>query len=205
MSLRLTRASGGAVMLGGALVALSVLLQFVYVWSGRFGETALKPTYVPITALELIGVALVLFGLLGLYEYQADRMGPLGYVGFVITFFGTVLLAGFTYLLTFMIPEIAKEAPGVLHDPSGTLLFGFLLTFRGLALGYLLFGITTFRAGVFSRGASALVMVAAILSAFPPDLAFAGVGISGLGLSWLGYSLWTAASPRTVERPAGMG
>lgn len=206
MSPTLARTSGMAGLLGGVLVALSALLEFVYVWPGRFSEAAVKSIYVPVVALELAGVGLILLGLAGLYERQADRIGALGFVGFLIAFFGTVLLSGFAYLLTFMVPAIAKSTPAFLEGrPSGTLLFGLLLAFRVLALGYLVFGIASFRAGVLPRGAAALVIVGAILSAFPPDPAFAGVGVIGLGVSWLRYGLWTASSARTIARPAAMG
>lgn len=193
MTASLVRITGAAAPLGGALIALSVILQAALsdLWTARFSLVALKPTFAPVAGLELAGAVLVLLGLVGLYQRQADRIGPLGLAGFLLAFAGTALLVGFTFLLTFVVPELARIAPRVLDTrPSGAMLFGFNLMGWLLAAGYAAFGAVTLRTGILPRGGAVLVMASALINLFPRNVEFWGVLILGLGIAWLGSGLW---------------
>ena len=71
----------------------------------------------------------------------------------------------------------------------------------------MLFGIATFRAGILSRWAGALLGLGAVSSpAFgllPQSFAPLAAVPVGLGLAWLGYSLWSERrEPRSQRVPA---
>ncbi len=134
--------------------------------------------------LYLLSSILVMGGLVALYVYQSEEAGILGGVGFLVAFLGTALLVGATWAQVFLGPYIAVEAPEVFElEPPG-----FLLTFMTLAVGWLLFGIATLRAGVFPRWAAILLMIGAVLSFFPVPLT--GIVLSG-AVIWLGFILVT--------------
>ena len=64
------------------------------------------------SALRLTAFGLLLpLGLVGLYARQSEATGPLGLVGFVMAFAGTVLVAGFAWVDTFVAPQLATSAP----------------------------------------------------------------------------------------------
>ena len=72
----------------------------------------------------------------------------------------------------------------------------FGLTF---ALGWVLFGVATLRAGVYPRATAALLIAGALILLFP--LPFSGV-IFAVALGWMGYALFTgSAQEEGVARP----
>jgi len=74
-------------------------------------------------------------------------------------------------------------------------------------LGGLLFGVTTFRAGILSRWAAGLLAVTALLTPlaalFPHEIQrFAGIPV-GIAVAWLGYSLWAERREQVSEAVPG--
>src|SRR5438067_6966141 len=76
-------------------------------------------------------------------------------------------------------------------------------------LGNVLFGISTFRGGILSRWAAALLGLGAISSpAFallPQSFAPLAAVPVGLGLAWLGYSLWSERREPVSQRVPARG
>ena len=120
---------------------------------------------------------------------------PWGWLGFLIAFTGTVMLASLEWSTAFLFPGLAESAPEFLDgDPSGTALAGFLATVLLLTVGWLLFGLASLRAGVLPRGPVSLLLAGTVIVLVLgfADAPFIDV-VWGLGLAWLGYTLWSDA------------
>lgn len=156
-----------------------------------------------------------LFGLAGLYARQAEKSGWLGLVGFVLFSVWLVLMMGFFFIETFILPSLAAESPtfvegflGIFTGVPSKIDFGMLPTVWALAgpmfiVGSLLFGIATFRAGVLPRWAGGLLAVGALLipaAALLPHEYEPTVMIPvGLAMSWLGYALFAERQAQSSE------
>lgn len=141
----------------------------------------------------LAALLLVLWGLVGLHIRQRERAGRVGLVGFALTLFGTVLLAGSILTEAFVLPFIGMS--GELPDSVGPLLRAFIFTpavmvaGAGVYLGYLLVGLARQRAGrlpfhaglVLSVGAQAAIFI----SLLAPTSATAGIGLVAFGLGYM--------------------
>ena len=121
---------------------------------------------------------------------RSPRRGSSG-VGYLAAFLGPLLVAGNWWYEAFIGPPLREQAPELLATaPSGTILFGAVLTGVIFAAGWVTFGVATLRAGVFPRGAAVLLTVAgvagvlALISPFQVPLA--------LAVGWLG--LWLVRS-----------
>ena len=149
-----------------------------------------------------------LFGMAGLYARQAEKSGWLGLAGFVLFSVWLALVLGFSFIETFILPQLATALPAYVE--------GFLGMFTGIPsqinlgilpalwqlsgpmfiVGPLLFGIATFRAGILPRWAGGLLAASSLLvpvAAFVPAEYEAKVVMIpvGLALAWLGYALWS--------------
>jgi hypothetical protein len=206
------RASGMALMLAGIVLALFVLV--VLPVGGFFGaHRAHHPLWVPGHTLHFVGAVLLLFGLIGWYAHQAERMGRLGFLGFVLALAGTALFVGTGLLTAFVWPVLAAQAPAAL-EPAGALFVApahlvFFLTASTLVPGYLLLGLVTWQAGELPRGSVLLFMPGVVLANLPPEpvglvpwaVLIVGGVLFGAGISWLGYGLWSIRRD-DLARPA---
>ena len=156
----------------------------------------------------------VLIGLAGLYARQAEKSGWLGLAGFFLYSLSWVLTLGYTFAEVFILPLLATQAPAFVQgflgayfssgDPTFAILAN-LWTVTGVLyiLGGLLFGIATFRAHILSRWAGSLLAVGSILSPLASLLPheyqpLVAVPV-GLGLAWLGYSLFSERQAPALE------
>ena len=170
--------------------------------AGSVSESATSASAMISSGLWLFSGMLLLAGLVGLYARQAEASGTLGFVGFVIAFAGTVLQSGSYWNRLFDVPTIAVEAPKLLNEhPMGTgvLLVGLTLSTIAMAVGWLLFGISALKAGVYPRIPTVLLIIGAALLAVPlPGVAL----VFSVAVVWLGIVLLTegraASSGRTV-------
>jgi uncharacterized membrane protein (DUF485 family) len=156
--------------------------------------------------LALLATYALLIALTGLYARQATAAGRLGLVGYLVAALGTLLLAGDWWYETFVTPLIVAQAPELLNTaPGGSILIGAAATFGSFALGWVLFGIASYRAGVFPRGATILMVLGGITGilalAAPFQIPLA------LAVGWMGWSLLRrgvpAVAPSTAAGPVG--
>lgn len=88
-------------------------------------------------------------------------------------------MVGSDWSEVFVAPVLLEEAPTLLSEEGPVLIMvGFILNFAVYSLGWLLFGIATFRARVFPRAAAILLMV--------------GVLLPLTGLPWI-FIVWNSA------------
>jgi hypothetical protein len=177
-------------------------------------------------AVHIVAVLMSLFGMLGvtgLYARQANKAGWLGLVGYLLFALFWAITLIFQFNEAFLIPAIASvSAPfveghlGIVTSTPSAVDLGaipVIYMVNGLlyALGGLLFGIATFRAGVLPRWGGALLAAGAVapfvLAMLPHPLDRSFAVPMGLALAWLGYALVTermgmAASNASVIKTA---
>ena len=171
------------------------------------------------TIVHLLTIVMAFFGLLGIagiYARQVDKAGWMGLAGYLLLSLWFVVVTGFTFFEAVILPVLASESPrfaesflGIFTGSVGETSVGVLATLWSLVgvvyiLGNILFGIATFRAGILSRRAAALLGLGAVVSpAFallPQSFAPLAAVPVGLGLAWLGYSLWSERREAGVQR-----
>jgi hypothetical protein len=99
-------------MVAGVLLLTAELLELLPVFDDiPFNELALTGIFTFQIRLYLVGLILLAVGLIGLYAHQSETAGPLGLVGFLIAFAGTVFFTGFFWANIFVAPALAVGAP----------------------------------------------------------------------------------------------
>ena len=171
------------------------------------------------TFVHLLTIVMAFFGLLGIagiYARQVEKAGWMGLAGCLLLSLWYVIVAGFTFFEAFILPLLASDSPkfaesflGIFTGSVGETSVGVLATLWTLLgvvyiLGNVLFGIATFRAGILSRWAAALLGLGAVSSpAFallPQSFAPLAAVPVGSGLAWLGYSLWSERREPVAQR-----
>ena len=210
-SSRSIRWGGPAAMLGGALyVALFGVTVLIYSVFAEQTEGTFLGAHAFIHALDAPIFALLALGAVGVYARQKARLGKLGKVGFYTTLagFGLSVLGGLAVIAVGL--AVSDEATlgilDVITHPLAHLLY---------AVGSLLFGIATYRAGILPRGGALMAAVGPIWLFALFNLGFGDgqsflivfvpVVVTGLGWVWLGYALLsgrkgTVAEPRPAVR-----
>lgn len=92
----LIRWGGLAALASGVASVIGDLLRLLV--DVESAESATTVVYTLVFSMYLLGAALLLLGLVGIYVSQAEEAGFLGLAGFLAAFLGTVLLAGTLWL-----------------------------------------------------------------------------------------------------------
>ncbi len=179
----LFRWSGLAALVSGLLILVQRAVLDA-LWSGNVVAA------VPGSLAAGVGV----LGLMGLYLRQRQASGVLGVVGFAVNCLGLVLVASVDfsrhYVLRFLSTDVLRE---LLAGPTR---FAFLASGLVFLAGVVLFSLATFRAGVFSRFATALYLAGFgvfSVSRFLPDFVAPVAQVAGaIGIAWLGAALLQA-------------
>ena len=199
MSARLIRYGGPSAVLGGVLyIATFGMVYLIYgVFEGQAGGTS-SLGYGSVYALYTPMYAALAVGALGLYGRQRDHFGPAGKAGSYLTAIGFSLGA---------VGSAAIAAIWLTGGEAGVLpqFVTHALAHALYAVGSILFGIATFRAGVLPKVAA--VMVAAgpawqfLLSLGGVDgsylLLLPPFAVTALGWIWLGYALIAEGNHKT--------
>ncbi len=187
---------------GAAVLAVAALVGFiVVVGSDPIADASRNAAfYVPAVA-ALGSVALLGLGLVGLYLSQEERFRGFGAVAFAIALLGTIAAAGAQWTYVFVVPHFAPVVPEMVNESTGSVLAGFVLSYALLALGWILFGLATLRAGIFPRWASLLVVAGAAIAflPLPSRTLFLAIAVALLGLRLLRNA--RAADRRTADAP----
>jgi hypothetical protein len=180
----LIRWSGVAAMLGGVLWALWTV-GFNFVGYGEPGTLAYE-RYEAYNRLLPLALLPVMVGFLGLHAAQRRSYGWLGKAGFVTALVGlTLAVAGSVGEFWVFTAQPYGEANG--RDASWTL---YLLGHLVVAIGSVLFGVATVRAGILPRRAATMFTALGVAAVLP----FFGALIFAVPFVWLGCALWSDKS-----------
>lgn len=121
----------------------------------------------------VIGSILFLMSTVGLYLFQADRSGMVGFALFLLAFFGISLSIGANWTYAFASPYLAGTAPEILDadfsDPAwGVFGSGFLYSYLLAALGYMLFSLWTIVVGKIPRWIGTVMLLSMPLAGILP-------------------------------------
>jgi hypothetical protein len=212
----LIRWSGLAAVMSAVLLLTTEIMDAYHIGAVTTAETAelnrqflTTGTHAFESALRLIALGLLLpLGLVGLYARQSEATGPLGLVGFMVAFAGTVLVSGFVWVDHFVAPELAElatSAPRLMESgpPPGRALS--LLVF---GIGWVLFGLASLVGRVYPGQAAALLIVGAVISTVL-NLTLLPVPLGGLlfeaAVAWLGVVLLTGWGGSASAQPSRVG
>jgi len=213
---KLIRWSGLALMLGGIAFAVRLITHP----PGETAQYAFYPLWVPSHLIGSIALILISLGLVGLYLRQSEKVGRLGFIGFILAFAGVTLTAGaLIYLSVVLVPFLAVQGLDSLVDPKGPLFASSAaqlavgLPGLSLLLGVLLFAIATLRARVIPRWGAWLVILAIPLGIVA--VVFVGTSLQGilqalagsvlgLGLAAWGWALWSEKGEMIAQAKPSM-
>ncbi len=200
ISSSLIRVGGGsAAMVGGVLILISAILGYLTSGAESISEQANTGAFAFVTLLYLLAIVLVLGGLVGIYARQAEEAGLLGVLGFLVAFVGTALMVGAVWSQAFFTPGLAETGAGTIfleQGLSGWINLGYTLTYLLASLGWLVFGVATLLARVYSRPAAVLVIIGALISFIP--LSYTEVLLAA-AIAWLGFDLLAGKGSPAVQ------
>ncbi len=158
--------------------------------------------------IMLIGFIGLVYGIPGIHRYQAPADGAPGKWGAWLVRAGglIVTLLGVVFLVWEAVGTVPEEDPAIIVPL-------WMIGFFGFAIGMILFVIGTLKANVLPRGA-AILMIVGLVGAIAIDMAtgaffeddtgtttewgfYIGVPLFGLGLAWLGNTVWKGRAAAT--------
>src|SRR5215203_7198563 len=168
---RFVRMGAWVAMVSGLALVVSFLMEWLIVPHERLGSEAfLTSAYTVSSGLRLLSLVVLLWGLIGIYGPQARAAGSFGLWAFVVVFLGTALTVGNTWAEVFVWPTLAQVAPitmsGTITGISPYLVAGLNVSFPLFGIGLIMLGVATFRAGVYPRWASVLLIISIPVTMF---------------------------------------
>ena len=179
---QLTRLSGLSLALGGLLGATGWLL-FALLDPNHSQYSHAR--WLPLNGLIIAAGVLMALGLPGVYLRQATESGLVGLIGFVILFVGIVLAYLAVHAIeTATMPNLPPTMMRIVAIAAPSLFIGAVLT-----------GIATWRSGVYTLWAAALLLAAALLGLMAlvlplPNWLYraASPAMFCMALAWLGLA-----------------
>ena len=167
--------------------ALIALVAFTTLAGDKtMSELAQTDTYFLPAISALLSILALAVVLVGAWFWQRERFGTLGNVAFVVALLGTLLSAGAQWSYVFVVPYFADAAPKLVNTGQGVLLAGFIISYAVLALGWILFGLATMRAGLVPRWLGVLMVAGAAIAFLPlPSRTL----VLGLAVALLGHRM----------------
>ncbi len=153
---------------GAAVLAVVALVGFIAVaGSDPIAQAAQTAAFYVPTVAGFGSIAFLGLGLVGLYLREEEGLATGGAVALCVALLGTFAVAGAQWTYVFVVPHFAPVVPEMINSGTGSVLTGFVVSYATLALGWVLFGVATARAGVFPRWAGVLVVVGAAIAFLP--------------------------------------
>ncbi|MDX1686661.1 MAG: hypothetical protein R3248_01650 [Candidatus Promineifilaceae bacterium] len=187
----------------GGMVAILTAAFFVLggVLAAVVSDGGLSTPVVP--ALYYFGTTAAVLAFLALYAAQCQQTGILGLVGFLLATMGAVLYSGPQFALV-----AGTSGAAGWHDVWGFGMGNILLVGPpAFFIGMSLIGAATRRAAVLPRHAGLVLavgafvwLVAYFLSIVPGLLTVASV-LTGVGMAWMGWALWSGRSGTVTVQP----
>jgi len=182
------------VVAGPAAVLALVLLVGGLVTAG---EEGLDTSPLATASSALLLVALLGLGATAVSALARLRAADRGVAGAAIAVVGTVLVAGGGWAALFVLPALAKEAPGVLDTGLESVVVGFIASYVVFTVGWVWTGVALIRAALVPPALGVLVAVGGALAFVPAPEAFRLLVVS-VAASLLARRL---AAPAPVHAP----
>ena len=197
----LNRWSGLSLLIGGLLYAINGFFHL----DNNDPQVTFNPLWLPVQIIITIFYVLDTFGLIGLHSYQKNKAGLLGRIGIGLAIIGSILTFISSIGFAFVIPAVTAQqatpqSPTELISSTGQLAWIGILVLAWIFAfipGHILTGISAIRAGVLPRWVGGLLVVGMILVFIGAAAAqlfwlrnIGGV-LSGAGLAWLGFALYS--------------
>ncbi len=132
-------------------------------------------------------VALMLFAVAS-HAWQERSSGKLGVIATLAALIGTMMLGGDLWFETFAVPWLGDEVPTAFDaEPTVLLALGAISSYLLFALGWVLYGISSFRARVFPRWIAVAIVVGGVLgfnALLSPWVVPLGLAVAALGV-WM--------------------
>jgi hypothetical protein len=199
----LARSAGALAIAAGGLFTITQLVTVATLDRSNLVTSIVEPVYL-INGIVYFGAfCLLMLALVAIYGRDGYRAGKLWAFGLCAAIVGTFALgANVGWFDVFAAPWIALIAPEAMKTPNvGSLPIGGFSSYVLFVLGWVLFGVASFRARVFPIAISLAIMVSALVawpSALPPYGVPFGLTIAALGV-WM---LRRPVSARTIAEPA---
>jgi len=137
----------------------------------------------------ITGSVFIIIGTAGIYLFQAEKAGVLGFIGFLMTILGNILVCTMVMIALFV--NTALQDPQILEqDLPGPIVPIRIIMMITMNLGYILFGIATIRAKMLPRWGGAL-MILLVLMTFIPYTDYLFAVVWGLFYIVLGWAVWS--------------
>ena len=185
----LNRQAGPIAVIAGGLFAVIHAVQFFVADRSDLAAMVTDPLFMVVSAAYFVAFPLLLIALVALYWRQAGRAGLFGAVAFCTALVGTVALAGDMWFDAFAVPWLVQVAPAIVSaDRGGSLLMtGWLVSVVLFSLGWIMFGLASFRARIIPRALSIAVAIGGLIgfkAATAPWGVALGLAVAAVGV-WL--------------------
>jgi len=161
------------------------------------GEDGLDTSPLATASSALLLVALLGLGATAVSSLARLRDADRGVAGAAIAVVGTVLVAGGGWAALFVLPALAKQAPGVLDTGLESVVVGYIASYVVFTVGWVWTGVTLIRAALVPTALGVLVAVGGALAFVPAPEAFRLLVVS-VAASLLARRL---AAPAPVHAP----
>jgi len=161
------------------------------------GEDGLDTSPLATASSALLLVALLGLGATAVSALARLRAADRGVAGAAIAVVGTVLVAGGGWAALFVLPALAKQAPGVLDTGLESVVVGYIASYVVFTVGWVWTGVTLIRAALVPTALGVLVAVGGALAFVPAPEAFRLLVVS-VAASLLARRL---AAPAPVHAP----
>jgi hypothetical protein len=195
----LSRHAGPLALAAGVLIVVAQLVMLPFDPDDHVA-TSTDPVFETGGVIYLVGFITLMLALVGAYGWGLHKAGGLGLIAFVTAIVGTMLLAGDLWFETFAVPWLADEAPASLDtDPTTFLAIGAISSYLTFAVGWLLFGIASFRSRVFPTAICVAIAIGGVIG-FRALLSPTGIPL-GLAVAWLGVWMMRRG-PQRFAKPS---
>jgi hypothetical protein len=183
----LAGSAGQLALAAGGLFTTTQLITVATLDSNNLMASLLEPVYL-INGIVYFGAyCLLMLALVAIYAREGHRAGRFWSIGACAAIVGIFALgANVGWFDVFAAPWIALVAPEALKTPNvGSLPIGGFSSYVLFLLGWVFFGVASFRARVFPVAISLAIVVSALIawpSALPPYGIPFGLTIAGLGV-----------------------
>ena len=195
----LSRLGGPIALASGSLMTVAQLVMWPFDTQDHVATTQSVVFQVAGT-VYFVAFCLLMLALVSAYSWEAREAGRLGVVGLVVAVVGTMALGGDLWFESFAVPWIADKVPQAFDaEPTVVLALGAISSYLLFAIGWAVFGVASWRAGVFPRPICAALVVGGVCG-YAALLAPFGIPL-GLAVAWLG--VWMIMQPIASGRRDG--